>query len=87
MKFNRYTLKKLEELYEMAGYDILYEKGHFSSGYCLVEHQKKLVINKFYDVEGRIQCLLDLIREVEIDESQMDDKTRRYYIQLLQVNN
>jgi hypothetical protein len=87
MKFNRYTLKKLEELYEFAGYEILYEKGHFSSGYCLVEHQKKLVINKFYDVEGRIQCLLDLIREVEIDDSQLDDKTRRYYIQLLQVNN
>jgi hypothetical protein len=78
----RHTLKKIEQLFEEAGYEVIYERGHFSSGYCLVEHQKKLVINKFYDVEGRIQAFLDLLDEVEIDPANLGSKTTKTYKEL-----
>ncbi len=82
MKRTRHTLKKIEHLFEEAGYEIIYEKGQFTSGYCLVEHQKKLVINKFYDVEGRIQAFLDLLEEIDIDQSLLSPKTRKTYLEL-----
>ncbi len=82
MKRTRHTLKKIEHLFEEAGYEIIYEKGQFTSGYCLVEHQKKLVINKFYDVEGRIQAFLDLLEEIDIDQSLLSAKTRKTYLEL-----
>ena len=85
MKRNRYTLKKIEKLFGEAGYEIIYERGHFSSGYCLVEHQKKLVINKFYEVEGRIQVFLDLLDDLEIDQSVLSPKTRKTYLGLLKL--
>jgi len=82
VKRTRHTLKKIEHLFEEAGYEIIYEKGQFTSGYCLVEHQKKLVINKFYDVEGRIQAFLDLLEEIDIDQSLLSAKTRKTYLEL-----
>jgi hypothetical protein len=85
VKRTRHALKKIELLFEEAGYEIIYEKGQFTSGYCLVEHQKKLVINKFYDVEGRIQAFLDLLEEIEIDQSLLGPKTRKTYLELIKI--
>jgi len=87
LKRNRYTLKKIEKLFAEAGYEIIYERGHFSSGYCLVEHQKKLVINKFYEVDGRIQAFLDLLDEVEIEQGLLSPKTRKTYLELVKLKN
>ena len=85
MNRTRHTLKKIEHLFEEAGYEIIYEKGQFTSGYCLVEHQKKLVINKFYDVEGRIQAFIELLEEIDIDQSLLSTKTRKTYLELVKV--
>jgi hypothetical protein len=82
VNLTRHTLKKIEHLFEEAGYEIIYEKGQFTSGYCLVEHQRKLVINKFYDVEGRIQAFLDLFDEVKIDQNILSPKTSKTYLEL-----
>ncbi|MFN8332533.1 MAG: hypothetical protein U0T81_15180 [Saprospiraceae bacterium] len=48
--------KKLEELAEQIGYKLRYEQGHFQAGYCRVESRKLIIINKFFDLEGRINC-------------------------------
>lgn len=55
------TLKKLEILAKELGYKVRYEKGNFQSGYCLVEHQRVAIVNKFFDTEGRINVLLDIL--------------------------
>lgn len=65
MKYTRHWQKKAEGLLKSIGYTILYEKGNFQSGYCLVENRKVAVINSFFDTEGRINCLLDILASVE----------------------
>ena len=65
MKLTRHVLKKTEKLLEELGYEIIYEKGNFKSGYCIVEHKNVIVINKFYDVEARVNCLIDILDNVE----------------------
>ncbi len=78
MNFTKHTLKKLEELIELLEYEILYGKGNFQSGYCIVENQKKVVINRYFETEARINSLLDIIAQIEINEKLLDEKQLSY---------
>lgn len=83
-KYTIYTLKKLEALFEELAYVIRYEKGNFQSGYCIVENKKIVVINKFYETEGRINCLLEILSSMEIDESMLSEKSAKFYKEIQQ---
>jgi hypothetical protein len=78
MRYTKTTLQKLEALLEEIGYTIRYEKGHFNSGYCLVEQKKIAVINKFFDVEGRINSLNEILSTLEIDESILGESSTKF---------
>lgn len=67
IKYTRTTLKKIEKLYAELAYKVRYEKGSFQSGYCLVESKQIAVINKFFDVKGRIHVLLDILSHISYD--------------------
>ncbi len=79
MKYTRTSLKKLEDLCKELGYKVRYEQGHFQSGYCRVESQKVIVINKFFDVEGRINCFLDLIPDLPVETESLPADSLRFY--------
>ena len=83
IKSTKNNLKKLEELFEELEYVIRYEKGNFQSGYCMVEHKKIAVVNKFFDTEGRINTLLDILFTLEVNEPTLSDKSRKLYRQIL----
>lgn len=82
LKFTKHLLKKIEELFEEIGYTIRYAKGSFNSGYCIVENQKVAVINKFFDTEGRIGVLIDILSNVEVDQAALTDKGVKIYKQI-----
>ncbi|MBK7233119.1 MAG: hypothetical protein IPH93_12870 [Saprospiraceae bacterium] len=84
MKYSRTNLKKLEELCKDLGYKVRYEQGHFQSGYCRVEAQKVIVINKFFDVEGRMNCFFDLIPQLNIDESALSPETLKIFQNIIE---
>lgn len=65
LKYTKHTLKKIETFFNEIAYTIRYEKGNFNSGYCIVENRKMAVINKFFDTEGRINCLLEIFQQLE----------------------
>ncbi len=67
MKYTQTTLDKLEAIPEEAGYVLRYERGTFQSGYCILEERKVVVLNKFLQTEGRINTLLDLIPQLDIN--------------------
>ena len=74
LKYTSSTLKKLENLYKQLDYKVRYEKGSFKSGYCLVEHRKVVVINKFYTKDARIQCLIDILAKFDVSNTEkLDD--------------
>lgn len=66
----KHSLKKLEILAKELGYKVRYEKGNFQSGYCLVESQRVAIINKFFETEGRINVLLDILSKHRQREDQ-----------------
>jgi hypothetical protein len=85
IKYTKSNLKKLEDLYSELEYTIRYEKGNFNSGYCLVEHKKVVVINKFYDTEGRINVLLDILSTLLVLESLLTQKSLKFFKQVLKA--
>ena len=66
----KHGLKKLETLLRELGYTVRYEKGNFQSGYCLVESRQVAIINKFFDNEARITCLLDILSQYRPPEGE-----------------
>ena len=85
-KYTKHTLKKIETLFSEINYTIRYEKGNFNSGYCIVENRKMAVINKFFDTEGRINCLLEIFQSIEeIPVEDLSDPSVKIYKQMLKM--
>jgi hypothetical protein len=76
MRYSTTTLKKLEELFRELDYAVRYEKGSFQSGYCTLEHRRVAVINRFFDTEARINCLLDILSDLEYNIDQLSTQSR-----------
>lgn len=75
LTYTKHTLGKLEDLLREQDFAVRYEKGSFQSGYCLVENRKVAVVNKFFDVEARINTLLEIIDQLEIDEDCLSERS------------
>jgi hypothetical protein len=67
MRYTTTTLKKVEDVFGQLDYVVRYEKGNFQSGYCLVESRRIAVVNKFFDTEARINTLLDILFNLDLD--------------------
>lgn len=78
-KYTKTTLKKLEELFKEIGYVVRYERGNFQSGYCIVENRKIAVLNRFFDTEARINCLVEILGTLDIEENELTEKTADFY--------
>ncbi len=74
-KYTPASLQKLEQLYREADLIIRYEKGSFKSGYCILEDKKVVVINKYFDTESRINSLLDILSQIEIDQQKLSENS------------
>ena len=79
MKYTQTTLDKLEAVVEEAGYVLRYERGTFQSGYCILEQKKVVVLNKFLQLEGRINTMLDLIPQLEINTELLTEDSQKIY--------
>jgi hypothetical protein len=79
MKYNQSTLSRLENILEEAGYVVRYERGSFQSGYCILEEKKVVVLNKFLNVEGRINTLIDLIPSLNITYELLTVDSQKMY--------
>lgn len=79
MKYTQTTLNKLEALIEEAGYIIRYERGSFQSGFCILEDRKVVVLNKFLQMEGRINTLVDLIPQLNVVADNLGVESRKWF--------
>ena len=83
MKYNQTTLNKLEKILEESGYIVRYERGSFQSGYCILEHKKVVVLNKFLIPEGRVNTLLDIIPSLMINYDSLTHESQKLYDEVM----
>ena len=79
MKYTQTTLDKIEKLIEESGYIVRYERGSFQSGFCILEDRKVVVLNKFLQLEGRINTLIDLIPQLKIDAETLSPESKKWF--------
>lgn len=82
-KYTPAALKKLETLFKEAGYIVRFERGNFTSGYCVLEQKKVVVINKFFDQDARINSLLDILAQVDLDLSSLSPDSAAWASELI----
>jgi hypothetical protein len=76
------NLAKLEKIFEEAKYILRYEKGTFNSGYCILEHKKVVVVNKFLNMEGKINTLMDILPSITLEEGFLTPESQKLYRQI-----
>jgi hypothetical protein len=79
MKYTQTTLDKIGKVIEESGYIVRYERGSFQSGFCILEDRKVVVLNKFLQLEGRINTLIDLIPQLKIDPDSLTTESRKVF--------
>ncbi|MDB5201896.1 MAG: hypothetical protein JWQ27_1305 [Ferruginibacter sp.] len=85
MKFTQHTLDKIEKIVEDCGYVIRYERGTFQSGYCILQARSVVVLNKFLQTEGRINTLIELLPQLEINFDALTHESQKLYTELMAV--
>lgn len=85
MKPTQHNLDKLNAVAHEAGYTLRYERGTFQSGWCLLESKHVIVLNKFLDVEGRINTLFDLIPQLPIDIDKLTHASKLLYDEIMKA--
>ncbi|MFT3825625.1 MAG: hypothetical protein QM731_17025 [Chitinophagaceae bacterium] len=83
MKYTQTTLDKIERILDEAEYIVRYERGTFQSGYCILEQKKVVVLNKFLQMEGRINTLVDIIPQLKISIDALTPEARKTYDDVL----
>jgi len=70
---SKYSQKKLiilkvelETLLEKIGYTIVYGKGDFKEGTCLIERENKIVINDYTHLDMQVDFMADVVSRLDL---------------------
>ncbi|MBP5999728.1 MAG: hypothetical protein KA534_04680 [Sediminibacterium sp.] len=85
MKITQGTLDKLEDILGDSAYVVRYERGNFQSGWCLLESKKIVVLNKFLNLEARINTLLELIPQLDIEFDKLTHDSQKLYEEVKRI--
>ncbi len=85
LSYTQHTLDKLEALLKSLGFKLRYEKGNFKTGACILEKDRIIIINKFSNLESKINSVAELLQSSETDESLLDDKQKTFLYLLKQT--
>ncbi|MBP3943551.1 hypothetical protein J5U18_08255 [Sphingobacteriaceae bacterium WQ 2009] len=77
--FTQTSLDKLESLFKTLGFKVRYEKGSFRTGACMLENSKVIVVNKFSNLEVKIQSLVSILKEIDIEVDLLEEKQLQFY--------
>ena len=68
IKLTKQFQNKLESILISQDYKVRFEKGNFKSGYCIINKNKIVIINKYFTIEGKINSLIEIINKINIVE-------------------
>jgi hypothetical protein len=71
-------IAELEEAAGQLGLKVIYEKGDFSGGYCILKEEKLIVINRKFDLKHRASTLAKGLAEVGIENLFLKPAVREF---------
>jgi hypothetical protein len=85
LSYTQHTLEKLESLLKSLGFKLRYEKGNFKTGSCVLENNRVILVNKYSNLESKINALADLLQRSETDDTLLEDKQKVFLYELKQL--
>jgi hypothetical protein len=85
LSYTQHTLEKLESLLKSLGFKLRYEKGNFKTGSCVLENNRVIIVNKYSNLESKINALADLLQRSETDDTLLEDKQKAFLYELKQL--
>lgn len=85
VSFTNHTLEKVEILLNDLGYKVRYEKGNFKTNSCLIENSKIVMVNKFSNLESKIIALIEILKNLDTNESKLSEKQKAFYYAIKQT--
>ncbi|WP_299255164.1 hypothetical protein [uncultured Cytophaga sp.] len=82
VKYTTQFLSKLEDIFSESDYMLRYEKGNFQSGYCLLRETHVAIVNKYYPLEGKVNSLIEILKQIELNTDKMTDKNKKMYLDI-----
>ena len=79
IKYTKHNLNRLEDVFRELKVTVRYEKGNFQSGYCLVFGKNMVIVNKFFDVEARMNTLLEILDQGVFDLNELTEENKDWY--------
>ncbi|MCI0919768.1 hypothetical protein [Sphingobacterium rhinopitheci] len=86
ISITQYNLDKIEDLLDQIGYKVRYEKGNFRTGACVIQNTKVIVVNKFSNLEIKINSLVLILKDFEVNKEDLDEKQWAFYKTLTKSN-
>lgn len=85
LSYTQHTLDKLESLLKSLGFKLRYEKGNFKTGSCLLEKDRMVIVNRFSNLDSKINALANLLQQSDTDDNLLDDKQKAFLYVLKQT--
>ncbi|MDN5199986.1 hypothetical protein QQ008_01405 [Fulvivirgaceae bacterium BMA10] len=85
IKYTKSFLNKLEDIFAESDYNLRYEKGNFKSGYCILNKNKIAIVNKYFTTEGKISCLIEILKSANIGIKSLSEKNQKLFLELTQT--
>lgn len=85
VKYTKHYLNRLEDVFSETEYILRYEKGNFRSGYCILKEKGLVVVNRYYTMEGKINCLIEILRHLKPNPETLSEKNVKFLEDLLQT--
>lgn len=82
IRYTNHFLHKLEDIFAESDYVLRYEKGNFKSGYCVLKNTKVIMVNSYYPLEGKINCLVEILRTLPMETTGFSDKNAKLFTQI-----
>lgn len=85
VKYTKHFLNKLEDIFAESEYMLRYEKGNFKSGYCVLKDTRIAIVNKYFTTEGKINCLIEILKSIDLELKNLSEKNKNFYLELSQT--
>ena len=83
-KYTPTLLKQMEEIFKEGGYTVRYERGNFQNGYCILENKRVVVINKFHELEAKVNSMMEILTRVEnLQIEHLSSESSQLYQQIM----
>ncbi|MGE5354974.1 MAG: hypothetical protein ACM3PT_01965 [Deltaproteobacteria bacterium] len=82
IKYNKNSLEKIVNLFSESAYKVRFEKGNFISGHAVVHDKKVIVVNRFLQIDMKINSLLEILYQIIIDTNILSPGSLKFYREL-----